>query len=201
MEKKEERRLTSFHPSIYPSDGENKWLGFVTNCSGILGSLVLGQVAESFFRRTRKFKLFMIILYAFAGKYCSLLFSVSLSFSFLFSFMSSSSSSSSYSFLFTSPLPTIPPNFITGVTFCWFTLSLPVGWLSHHASSTSPSPSSSSSSSSSNWSLLPSAFGSLIVSSSLASFFLGGTTPISYEVGAELTFPISEGSSAGETPS
>lgn len=63
------------------------------------------------------------------------------------------------------------------VCFVWFTASLPTPF--------SPHP------------FLPSSIAVLCAATSLAGFFLGGTNPIFYEMGAELTYPVPEGTSAG----
>lgn len=60
--------------------------------------------------------------------------------------------------------------------FLWFTLSLPVGPYA---------------------ALLPHPLWMLGIAIVLAGLFLGGITPLFYELGAELTFPVSEGTSAG----
>ena len=65
----------------------------------------------------------------------------------------------------------------SALLFTWFTLSLPI-------------PGSSET-------LLPASFGTLAAAIVLCGFFLGATNPIYYTMGVELTFPVSEGTSAG----
>jgi len=67
--------------------------------------------------------------------------------------------------------------FLCSLTFIWFTLSLPSPFA--------------------NKSLIPQNEISIIASITIAGLFLGSTNPLFYELSAEMTYPVAEGSSAG----